>query len=195
MGVSHYPAIGHARYNRCIEIMIRRFEARDLPGILRLERESFEHDAWARATFLEYAAAVPEFFLVAGVAAGIRGERLAGYRIAGYSLASLTRHGAEIDSLAVRPRYRQEGVATALLTATFRKLRRRGVEAVSLMVRRENESAIRLYRKLGFVRTATVQNYYDKGALGNSTAGSGTAGSGTSGNGAVGWRMRKNLGS
>ena len=80
MGVSHYPAIGSARYNRCIEIIIRRFEARDLPGILRLERESFEQDAWARETFLEYAAAVPEFFLVASVvvssvAAGTRVER------------------------------------------------------------------------------------------------------------------------
>jgi ribosomal-protein-alanine N-acetyltransferase len=171
MGVSHYPAIDPARYNRCIEIIIRKFEERDLPGILRLERESFERDAWSSKTFLEYAAAVPEFFLVAGVAAGIRGERLAGY-----SIASLTRHGAEIDSLGVRPRYRQEGAATALLNATFRKLRRRGVEAVSLMVRRENESAIRLYRKLGFVRTATAPDYYENGPS------------------RAGWRMRKDLG-
>jgi ribosomal-protein-alanine N-acetyltransferase len=176
MGVSHYPAIGPARYNRCIEIIIRRFEERDLPSILRLERESFEHDAWSSKTFLEYAAAVPEFFLVAlvvvsSVASGIRGERLAGY-----SIASFTRHGAEIDSLGVRPRYRQEGVAAALLNATFRKLRRRGAQAVWLMVRRENEAAIRLYRKLGFVRTATVPDYYENGAS------------------RAGWRMRKDLG-
>ena len=76
----------------------------------------------------------------------------------------------------MRPRYRQEGVATALLSATFRKLRKHGAEAVSLMVRRENEPAIRLYRKLGFVRTATVPDYYENGAS------------------RAGWRMRKNLG-
>ena len=171
MGVSHYPAIGPARYNRCIEIIIRKFEARDLPGILRMERESFERDAWSRATFLEYAAAVPEFFLVATVPGRFGREN-----IAGYSIASLTRHGAEIDSLAVRPRYRQEGVAAALLNAIFRKLRRRGAQAVLLMVRRENEPAIRLYRKLGFERTATVPDYYENGAS------------------RAGWRMRKDLG-
>ncbi len=116
-----------------------------------MERESFGRDAWPRELFLEYAAAVPDLFLVAR----------AGGTIAGYSIACRSRHGAEIASLAVRPPYRQRGVATALLRATFRKLRRSGAKAVWLMVRRRNEQAIRLYRKLGFVRTGTVPNYYD----------------------------------
>jgi ribosomal-protein-alanine acetyltransferase len=147
----------------CI-VTVRVFEKSDLPGILRIEGESFDRDEWPREVFLEYAAAVPDLFLVARVDG----------RIAGYSIARLTRYGAEIESLAVRPRHRQRGVATALLHATFRRLRRRGAKAVWLMVRRKNADAIRLYRKLGFVYRGTVPNYYDRRTSG--------------------WRMRLNLG-
>jgi ribosomal protein S18 acetylase RimI-like enzyme len=110
------------------------------------------------------ASVAPDLFLVARV----------GGSIAGYSAACLARHGAEIASLAVRPRYRQNGVATALLETTIRKRQRSRAQAVWLMVRRQNEQAIRLYRKLGFVRTATVPNYYDDRSSG--------------------WRMRIGLG-
>ena len=48
------------------------------------------------------------------------------------------------------------------------------MKTVWLMVRRKNEAAIRLYRKLGFVRTATVPNYYEDQS--------------------TGWRMRLGLG-
>jgi ribosomal protein S18 acetylase RimI-like enzyme len=100
--------------------------------------------------------------------------RIAG-SIAGYSIACLTRHGGEIASLAVGPPYRRSGVATALLRATIRKLKHAGAASVWLIVRRENREAIQLYRKLGFLRTATVPHYY--------------------GDGSSGWRMRLRLSS
>jgi ribosomal-protein-alanine N-acetyltransferase len=56
--------------------------------------------------------------------------------------------------------HRQRGIATALLRAVLRKLRRKGANAVWLTVRRRNEAAIHLYRKFGFVRTATVPDHY-----------------------------------
>jgi [ribosomal protein S18]-alanine N-acetyltransferase len=145
-------------------ITIQVFEKSDLPGILRIEREAFPLDAWPRQTFIEYAAAVPDLFLVAKVAESV----------SGYSIGTLTHHGAEIASLAVGARHRQMGVATALLQAMFPKLRRSGAQAVFLMVRRQNEGAIRLYRKLGFVRTGTVRNHYADGT--------------------PAWRMRMSLG-
>jgi [ribosomal protein S18]-alanine N-acetyltransferase len=155
IGVSHYPAIVHVVFLETRDtivfiVTVRVFEKSDLPGILRIERESFDRDAWPRELFLEYAAAVPDLFLVARV----------GGRIAGYSIGCLTRHGGEIASLGVRPVHRQRGVATALLRAMLRKLRRMGAQAVWLTVRRRNEAAIHLYRKLGFMRTSTVPNYY-----------------------------------
>lgn len=135
---------------------VRRFERADLPGILRIERASFGRDAWPREAFLEYASAARDLFLVARVAG----------KIAGYSIATLTRHGAELESLAVLPRYRRQGVAAALLKVTLRKARRAGARVISLMVRRKNYAAIEFYRSLGFVRVATVANYYGTGRAG-----------------------------
>jgi [ribosomal protein S18]-alanine N-acetyltransferase len=137
-------------------IAIRPFKPGDLPGILRIERESFNQDAWPRELFVEYARVAPVVFLVATVSGSI----------AGYSIACFGRHGTEIVSVGVRPKFRQQGVATALLKNTLRKVRRAGSQAAWLMVRRENEGAIRLYQRLGFVRTATVPNYYEDGATG-----------------------------
>jgi [ribosomal protein S18]-alanine N-acetyltransferase len=136
-----------------LHLRIHPFEKLDLPGIMRIERASFAREAWPREFFLDYFAAAA-LFLVAKVDG----------RIAGYSMATRTRHGAEIESLAVLPRYRNRGIATALLKQTIRKARRSGAPAISLMVRRNNQSAIRLYRNLGFVRVATVANYYPDGS-------------------------------
>ena len=155
IGVSHYPAIVRVvflepRDTIVFIVTVRAFQKSDLPGILRIERESFNEEAWPRELLLDYAAAVPDLFLVARV----------GGKIAGYSIGCMTRHGAEIASLGVLPRYRQRGVATALLRTNLRKLRRTGAKAVWLTVRRGNEAAIHLYRKFGFVRTATVPDHY-----------------------------------
>jgi ribosomal-protein-alanine N-acetyltransferase len=165
----HYFRNRYNRFHRKVvgvkqPITVWSFENNDLPSILRIEQESFDRDAWSQEVFLEYACAASDLFLVARV----------GGRIAGYSIACLARHGAEIASLAVRPRYRQEGVATVLLKTTIRRVRRSGAQAVWLMVRRQNDEAIRLYRKLGFVHTGTVPNYYDDDVSG--------------------WRMRISLG-
>lgn len=136
-------------------ISIRSYNHRDLAPILQIERESFGRDAWTRDLFEKLAAENPAWFLVAEHCSGI----------AGYCIAAMARGGAEIASIAVSVRHRRTGIAQALLRATFARLRRAGLFEVRLMVRRENTAAIRLYRALGFVRTATVRGYYGDGKL------------------------------
>ena len=137
-------------------IAIRMFEPRDLPRIVRIERASFGEFAWPASTFESLAFASRRLFLVA----------YAGRVLAGYSVTVRSRHGAELVSIAVYPRYRRHHVASALLRTTIRKVRRSGAAAMWLMVRRENAGAIAFYRKFGFVRTATVAGYYEDGAAG-----------------------------
>lgn len=136
------------------EIKIRLFDARDLSRILRIEANSFGADAWPAELFEEYARACPKLFLVATV----------GRRIAAYSIACIRRQAAELASIGVLPEYRGRGIATKLLQATVRKVRRQGAATMWLMVRWDNKPAIDLYRKFGFVRTASVHGYYEDGS-------------------------------
>lgn len=137
-------------------VRVRLYRPWDLPRILKIERASFGHDAWPREAFEEYALTFPRLFLVA----------TAGVRVVGYSIACVSRGAGELASIAVLPAYRGRGVARALMHASLRKLCRLGVRTIWLMVRADNESAIALYRRLGFVRTATVRGYYEDGASG-----------------------------
>ena len=55
-----------------------------------------------------------------------------------------------LDSFAVMPDYRKQGIGTQLLEATAQKAVRSGITAVGLLVDCENHSAKRLYLSRGF---------------------------------------------
>jgi ribosomal-protein-alanine N-acetyltransferase len=131
-------------------IEIRRFERRNLPRIVAIERASFGKDAWAAELFVEYWRQSPDLFLVARL----------GRRITGYSITRTSWRGAELESIAVDPRYRGRGVAQALLDATITQLK---AGALRLMVSTSNAPALRFYRQYGFVRTRLVKRYYGTG--------------------------------
>jgi [ribosomal protein S18]-alanine N-acetyltransferase len=135
--------------------VIRLFHIRDLPKILNIEKQSFGADAWPEGLFLEYSRNSRGLFLVVWV----------GRVAAGYSIASTRKDTAEIASIAVLAEYRGRKLASKLLTRTIWRLRRMSIEKIMLMVRRDNHGAIDLYRKFGFVRTATVHGYYEDGAV------------------------------
>ena len=139
------------------EVKTRIFESRDLPRILRIEDAAFGADAWPAELFEEYARTSPKLFLVA----------MLGRKLVGYSIGCLRRQTAELASIGVLPDYRGRGVATKLLKVTLRKVRREGAKSMWLMVRRDNEKAIRLYRSLGFEHEATVRRYYEDGSSGS----------------------------
>jgi ribosomal protein S18 acetylase RimI-like enzyme len=124
-----------------------------LKRVVEIERASFGKDAWHSDLFLAYWRACPDFFLIAKL----------GRRIAGYSIARIDWRGADLESIAVDPAFRNRGVAQALLGATLAKMRSERVSTIRLMVELENESALRLYRQAGFVRVRRVKDYYGPG--------------------------------
>lgn len=130
--------------------ILRPFKESDVRIILRIERTCFADDAWTQEAFLDYFRAGRSLFLVAEIQG----------RAAGYIIARFAPHGAEIDSLAVLPRHRRKGIATQLMKAAMRRLRRGGAGTVWLTVQSKNQRAIWLYRKLGFVRSRTLPGYY-----------------------------------
>jgi [ribosomal protein S18]-alanine N-acetyltransferase len=125
-----------------------------MAAILRLETRSFGREAWTKDLFLWYAKTFPKLFLVA---------KKNGH-MAGYCAGSMRGKSGDIDSIAVAARYKRRHVATELLNALIRRLKRSGAVSIDLMVRRDNAAAIALYRKIGFVRTRTIAGYYEDGA-------------------------------
>lgn len=125
-----------------------------MTAILRLEARSFGRDAWKKDLFLWYASTFPKLFLVA---------KKNGH-MAGYCAGSMRGNSGDIDSIAVAARYKRHGIATELLHALIRRLKRSGAVSINLMVRPDNAAAIALYRSIGFVRVRTISGYYEDGA-------------------------------
>lgn len=132
-------------------IQIVRFRPRHLARILEIERATFAEEPYTRAIFLDLYAECGELFLVAKLFR----------RIAGYIATGAGDGRAEVISLAVDPEHRKKGIAAALLVYTLERLRVFGAHSVELMVRVDNQEAIRFYRRFGFRRVQEVPGYYE----------------------------------
>ncbi len=59
-----------------------------------------------------------------------------------------------IDSVAVMPHYREQGIGSELVLWALDRLSKQNARAASLQVRASNTAALRIYRKIGFVPVA-----------------------------------------
>ena len=79
---------------------------------------------------------------------------------AGFILVRFLMDDMHIMKLAVAPRWRKRGVATALLDAAQQEAHHRGSASILLEVRPSNVAAVRFYRKAGFRIIGKRPNYY-----------------------------------
>ena len=123
--------------------MIRKFRRSDLETIEEIEDKAFPKLPYNRFTFLYYASAYPDNFLVYLEEANISGYII--YYPEG-----------NIVSIAVHPAYRRRGIGTKLVDAV---LKRTGGYAV-VEVRESNEAARKFYTHLGFSMYTVIPAYY-----------------------------------
>ena len=87
--------------------------------------------------------------------------------VAGYVIAdTVPNHGTplgHVKDIAVRPAYRREGVASALLARAIAVIGETGAGSIKLEVRAGNDGARQLYRRFGFEHRKTIPNYYSNG--------------------------------
>ena len=69
---------------------------------------------------------------------------------------------ADIDNVVVGSRYRNQGVAQAMLEELIARGEARGVEAFTLEVRVSNAAAIHIYQKYGFRSEGIRPGFYEK---------------------------------
>jgi [ribosomal protein S18]-alanine N-acetyltransferase len=80
--------------------------------------------------------------------------------IVGYCAVWIIFDELHINTLAVHPGWRRQGLASLLLTHVLEDAVRRGAEKATLEVRRSNEGALRLYERFGFEVGGVRKEYY-----------------------------------
>jgi peptide alpha-N-acetyltransferase len=66
--------------------------------------------------------------------------------------------------LAVSSASRKNGIATSLVQKTIEEMERRGADEVVLETEESNVAAMRLYERLGFLRSKKLNRYYLNGS-------------------------------
>ena len=150
------PPRAHA--HATAQVRVRRAELSDLDDLVALEEASFDHDRLSRAQFRRHLDSETAQVLVAS----------ANHRnFLGTAVVFVRKNSANarLYSLASKPEARGKGVGTALIDAAEDYARARRCRALRLEVRVDNESAIRLYQRLGYRRLgAALAGYYEDGA-------------------------------
>lgn len=127
----------------------------DLPEVLQIERASFSNP-WSAALFLQELQ-VPFSRILVVRPAGEAGP------IVGYLCRWYVADEMHILNVAVRPEYRQQGVAALLMGEVLQEARRGQAIGVTLEVRRSNAAALTLYGGLGFEEVGVRRDYYGRG--------------------------------
>jgi len=129
----------------------------DLLEVVEIEEESgLSRWGWA-AYYAEMQGTNRVLMLIARVAKApiIEHQRLAGYIVARESAGEL-----HINNVAVRDQFRRRGIGIALLGSIIEMAKRLKVQVAFLEVRRGNNAAQELYKKVGFKPIARRADYY-----------------------------------
>ena len=139
--------------NRLEEISICPMSETDLDEVLSIEADSFPRP-WIRNHFLDELNSPHAFPLVAFGPDN---------RVIGYICPMLVIDEGHILDVAVDKVFRGKGVGRMLVERALQDCRANGAEFVSLEVRISNQSAIRLYENVGFIKTGRRKAYYENG--------------------------------
>jgi [ribosomal protein S18]-alanine N-acetyltransferase len=119
--------------------------------VVALEHESFSNP-WPRETLV--------WELVNSDVTRVYLLRDAEDRAIAFCIAWIIFDELHINTLAVSPRHRRQGLATVLLQGIMKEAAEEGARRATLEVRESNTAALELYARLGFQVTARRRNYY-----------------------------------
>lgn len=127
----------------------------DLPEVMRVERETFPHDAWSEGMLRGELDDQPRTRHY--VVALMDGE------IVGYAGLLAAGDQADVQTIAVLAGRRRAGIGGAMLTELLAEAVRRKARSVFLEVRADNPDARAVYDRFGFERIGVRRHYYEDG--------------------------------
>lgn len=132
-------------------MLIRKMTETDLAEVCKIERDTFS-EPWSEMDFQNALKDANNDYLVAEIDGQIIGY--CGYwGIAGEG---------DIYNVAVQKENRGQKIGYSMLNELLKLAKSRGISSLTLEVRSSNESAIRLYRSLGFEQAAIRKDFYAK---------------------------------
>ncbi|RUL75338.1 GNAT family N-acetyltransferase [Dyella choica] len=139
-------------------VRVRRAELSDLDDLVALEQATFDSDRISRAQFRRHLDSDSARVLVASA----NHRRFLGTAMVFFRKGSRV---ARLYSIASLPEARGKGVGTALIEAAESAARQRRCQSLRLEVRVDNESAVRLYERLGYRRAGPLKKgFYEDGS-------------------------------
>jgi ribosomal-protein-alanine N-acetyltransferase len=132
-------------------VELRPLRIRDLNAVERIERASYP-TPWSRSMFASELAKTSSICLGA-----FDPDR---ERLVGYMIISRYVDAWHIMNIAVAPEYRRRGIAATMIERLFELTAGDGRRGYTLEVRVSNDSAIKLYEKLGFRSRGIRRGYY-----------------------------------
>jgi ribosomal-protein-alanine N-acetyltransferase len=143
---------------------LRKFIPDDLQGVMQINRVCLPEN-YSDFFFMDLHQRFPETFVVAEE----NGGEIAGYimcrievGLSNYGFGGLIKKG-HVVSIAVMPQYRRRGISFALINRAVEGMQYYKAKQCFLEVRVTNDTAISLYKKLGFENTRTINGYYSDG--------------------------------
>ena len=154
---------GGVTQNQGSAITIRKGTLADLDRLVAIENAAFEGDRLTRRSLRAHLTKPTITLLVAE--ASVSGFA----QVVGYALIAFRKGSkkARLYSIASDPEHRlgaARGLGRVLLAACEEEAARRGAESLVLEVRADNARAIALYDERGYMKFATIPDYYEDGA-------------------------------
>jgi len=131
------------------DVVIRQMKLEDIPGIIDIEVQCFPIP-WTHHAFRLEMRNKLAVYQVAAV----------GRKIAAYGGMWLIIDEAHITNVAVHPQYQRQGFGRKIMEALIDEARQRSIQQMTLEVRKSNEAAIRLYKRMGFLVSGIRPGYY-----------------------------------
>lgn len=130
-------------------MILREMMIDDLEQVLEIEEELFSVP-WTREGFFTFLTRDDSMFLVVE-------EK---EKILGYCGLLMVLDEGDVLNVAVRKDRQREGIGNFLMESLIRLSGQLGISTIHLEVRKGNETAIRLYERLGFERDGIRKGYY-----------------------------------
>jgi ribosomal-protein-alanine N-acetyltransferase len=129
---------------------VRPLTAADLPRLEVLERELFGAGAWSVAMLAEELVGPGRWYV------GVDVDGI----LAGYAGLWFDGHDAQVMTIGTATAQQGRGLGGVMLDALVSRARELGAASVLLEVRVDNDPALRLYERGGFVRLGRRRGYY-----------------------------------